>query len=133
MKKNILLIACMAAGIIFMTTGVYAEEQAVNDESIQVDKISYENTPVNKLGRGMINTATCWAEIPREVFEVSKAHDPLTGLTLGAAEGLLTGLLRGATGVYDAVTCIIPPYNKPIMQPEYALASADKATKSYLW
>lgn len=104
-----------------------------NNYSIDGNNISYENSPVNKLGRGLINTATCWAEVPASVAKVSEQSDPFIGTTLGAVEGVFTGILRGITGLFEAVTFVIPPYNKPIMEPEYALKSADDNLKEYLW
>lgn len=128
MKKNILLMISAAITILGLAVNVYANDQAnQGNNGINVNKINYTETPVNKLARGLINTATCWAEVPAGVFKVSKEKDPFTGLTLGTAEGLCNSLLRGLTGVYDTVTFIIPPYNKPIMNPEYALSSADQA------
>jgi len=97
-----------------------------------MNKVNYDNTALNKLGRGLINTGTCWMEIPTSIFKVSKEKDPLTGTTLGTAEGLVNGVLRGLTGIFDTVTFILPPYNKPLMNPEYVLQEADQATKDYL-
>lgn len=119
-----------------LLTDIYAESEVDTgnyDETIETSEIKYTNSPVNKLGRGVVNTATCWAEIPAEIFAVSKDSDPVAGCTLGLAKGIFTGLLRGLTGIYDAVTFLIPPYNKPLMEPEYALQSVDQKQKEYLW
>lgn len=137
MKSRIILLTCVftLAISMFFTTGIYAYEydyDAYTGEAIK-DDISYKNTPINKLGRGTINTATCWAEVPARVFKVSNKYDPLTGLTLGTVEGVFSGIFRGLTGIFDAVTFLIPPYNKPVMQPEYALARLDGEIEDYLW
>ena len=100
---------------------------------IDLSNIEYDNSPANKLGRGLINTATCWAEVPGEVARVSKEKDPLIGFTLGLAQGVMNTIIRGAVGIYDTLTCVIPPYNKPELQPEYALQSADESFREYLW
>ena len=100
---------------------------------IDADTINYENTAVNKLGRGVINTATAWAEIPAEVAKVSRERDPLLGATLGVVEGTITGVIRGVSGLIDAFTFFMPPYDKPCMKPEYALTRADREFKEYLW
>jgi len=131
MKKNILWIPCLMLGIFFMAINVYADNQrytnSEDEDTVQVDEISYSNTPLNKLERGIINGATFWAEVPAKVFKVSKEQDPVLGLTLGTVEGTFNGILRGLTAIFDVVTCIIPPYNKPLMEPGYALTSADRA------
>lgn len=136
MKKT-LRIFCIAILVLSILTNAGAEEAEikVTDQSyaIDTDNIQYENSPVNKLGRGVINTATCWAEVPAAVAKVSKDSDPALGCTLGVVEGVFNGILRGITGIFDAVTFVIPPYNKPIMEPEYALKSADQKMREYLW
>ncbi|MDD4953429.1 MAG: exosortase system-associated protein, TIGR04073 family [Candidatus Omnitrophica bacterium] len=153
MRIRTILLACVVGAVVSMLAmaGAYANDQDIyydSDnqdiyydgdyhhiyyDSIVADDIAYENSPINKLGRGTINTATCWAEVPARVFEVSNRHDPLTGFTLGTVEGVFTGIFRGLTGIFDAVTFIIPPYDEPIMQPEYALTRADREIKEYLW
>lgn len=100
---------------------------------IDADTINYENTALNKLGRGVINTATAWAEIPAEVCKVSRERDPFLGATLGVVEGTITGVIRGVSGLIDAFTFFMPPYDKPMMKPEYALNHADEQFKEYLW
>jgi putative exosortase-associated protein (TIGR04073 family) len=126
--KKALLIVCIGVITLSMAIKSYAQETSEpssdNSALIDADKIPYERTPLNKLGRGLINTVTCLVEVPAEAYKVSDEKDPLVGCTLGVAEGFVTALLRGLTGLYDTVTFVIPPYNKPIMQPEYALDSA---------
>lgn len=139
MKKAIFIY--LALVLIFLSDAkIYAQEDELEPSggsdqtyAIQSEKINYENTPLNKLGRGLINTTTFWVEIPAQVCVVSKEKDPATGLTLGAAEGLVTGLLRGTVGLFDTLTCVIPPYNKPLMNPEYGYNSADAKMRETLW
>lgn len=109
------------------------EMDEVQNGGIQADRIDYGKSPLNKLGRGATNLVTCWAEIPATAIRVSQEKDPALGWTVGVAEGVFTALLRGATGLFDTVTCVIPPYDKPLMQPEYALNDLDKEQKEYLW
>jgi putative exosortase-associated protein (TIGR04073 family) len=116
---------------------VYADsdmdQSGCTSEAINSEAMGYEQTPVNKLSRGVINTATCWAEIPADVARVSKATNPIVGVTYGAVQGLFTGVVRGLLGVVDVATFFIPPYDKPLMEPEYAYERADKNMKDYLW
>jgi putative exosortase-associated protein (TIGR04073 family) len=113
--------------------GAYAEEASDDGAWVDSRTIDYTNSAVNKLGRGIINTATCWAEIPGQIAEVSRKQDPVIGWTLGLVEGTCTALVRGVTGIVDILTFAAPPYDKPNMKPEYALTSADEKIKKYLW
>jgi len=103
------------------------------DNALDSDYISYDNTPVRKLTRGVTNTAFCWAEIPADVAKTSKATDPILGVTYGAVKGVFTGVTRGLLGIVDTLTFFVPPYDKPLMQPEYAYTRADEKMKDYLW
>jgi putative exosortase-associated protein (TIGR04073 family) len=132
MKNMGIFMVLVAVCIMALAANVYASELISQDDTIQSNNVNSNNTALNKLGRGLINTGTCWAEIPASIFKVSKEKDPLVGTTLGTAEGIVNGVWRGLTGIFDAVTFAIPPYNKPLMKPEYALAGADQATKDYL-
>ncbi|MDD2689194.1 MAG: exosortase system-associated protein, TIGR04073 family [Candidatus Omnitrophica bacterium] len=136
MKKQLYILCSVILALSLLTPADAQEVQTeVTDYGYSIDNnnINYENSPVNKLGRGLINTATCWAEVPASVARVSEQTDPFVGTTLGAVEGVFTGILRGITGLFEAVTFVIPPYNKPIMEPEYALKSADDNLREYLW
>jgi len=100
---------------------------------IDRDNISFVNSPVNKLERGIINMATFWMEIPAEIAKVSKEQDPALGVTVGAVNGVIISAVRGATGVYDTVTFPVASYSKPAMKPEYAWQAADEKIKAWLW
>jgi putative exosortase-associated protein (TIGR04073 family) len=81
----------------------------------------YQNTPVNKLGRGVSNILTFYLEIPASMLQTCKCHgDSFASLLTGTLKGVVTALYRGLTGVCDTITFFAPPYDKPIMQPEYA-------------
>lgn len=80
-------------------------------------------TPVNKLIRGAINCLTCLLELPASIWDVSRNKGVVSGCTLGLADGVFTSFVRLATGALDAATFIIPPYDKPLLKPEYALQS----------
>lgn len=135
--KHILLISIAVIFALTMAINVNAQDNKADtedsDASIAVSEIQYDNSPMNKLGRGAVNTATCWAEIPAQVCRVSKDKDPFLGATLGLLEGGVTTIIRGVTGIIDFVTFFAPPYDKPLMEPEYALKSADDEFKEYLW
>ena len=80
---------------------------------------AYANTAVSKAGDGMINAVTCWTDIPKEVVRVNQEENVLMAATVGLGGGIFYGVTRGVSGVYDMATFGIPPYNDPVMQPEY--------------
>ena len=89
-----------------------------------------EGSPmIEKMGQGMINTATSWVDIPRKMTEVSSEKDILAGCTVGFGEGLALGLTRGISGVYDMTTSGISSDEKPLMKPEYTVTHPDQGFK----
>lgn len=133
MKKAVLILSLSFFVLVAMLS-VHAEESKkpeAQKESrgalIDTRDMRYEKSPLNKLGRGLINTVTCLVETPAGIYRVSSTKGAIVGWTLGFAEGLFTSFLRGASGIFDAVTFIVPPYNKPLMQPEYAVDSFDES------
>jgi putative exosortase-associated protein (TIGR04073 family) len=91
---------------------------------------TYGKTPFNKLTRGVLNMSTFYLEVPANVIRVGKEkNDYFIGATIGTAQGFFACMLRALTGVYDTVTFVIPPYNRPVMQPEYAVQSIEEAQK----
>lgn len=109
-----------------------------NDRGATIDAnrdFAYKKSPLNKLGRGAINLVTCWAEVPAQFFKVSAAtpdDNTVAGALVGFPQGALIGLVRGATAIYDICTFPIPPYDKPVMKPEYAIQHADAETDNYM-
>ncbi len=97
------------------------------------DEIAYNQTPINKLERGIINMATFWLELPAEVAKVSKEQDPAAGATVGVVNGVCTSAVRGATAIYDTATFFVPSYTKPAIKPEYAWKAADDKIRALFW
>ena len=130
-----------AAVVFFLAINVYAQTGsdtqnaqciAPDDQgSFDTDRINYTKSPLNKLGRGALNTGTCFLEIPAGIYQVSQCKGPICGWTLGMAQGFVTTLLRGATGLFDVLTFAIPPYNKPILKPEYAWQNLVEKEQAY--
>lgn len=133
MKRKVILFACIMVLVFCAFVISYAEDEQGSGYAYEPDKVTYDNTPMSKLNRGVVNVATFWAEIPADVAKVSKEKDPLAGCTLGVAQGTFNAIVRGFTGVFDAVTFFAPPYNKPMMKPEYAVNRADDNIREYLW
>jgi len=128
--KRILLV-CLALVFIFSLAGAYAQDYET--KALDEEKVDFEKTAVNKLGRGLVNTATCWAEIPAEVARISNEKDPVIGATLGVLQGTILTIVRGASGLFDILTSPFGPYDKPLVKPDYAVTRADKEIKDYLW
>lgn len=131
MKVKAILFACIMLVVFCIFAVSYADDG--QGYGYEPDKVSYDNSPMNKLDRGIANTATFWAELPADVCKVSREKDPLSGVTIGAVQGTFNAIVRGCTGIFDIVTFFAPPYNKPIMKPEYAINRADEQIKEYLW
>jgi hypothetical protein len=52
---------------------------------------------------------------------------------MGLLQGTVLTLVRGVTGLFEVLTFVVPPYDKPIMEPEYAIKEADENLQEYLW
>jgi len=78
-----------------------------------------DQNAITKLARGFTNAVGCWLELPKQIYLTSKEENAYIGATYGFVKGLgMTGY-RLADGVFETVTCVIPPYNKIIVEPEY--------------
>jgi len=102
-----------------------------NNSRAFLDKVNntqeaYADTPADKIGIGILNTATSWTDIPREVGRTTGESNVLAGITVGLSEGIVSSVARGASGVIDATTFGLPPYNKPLMEPEYKVKNPEK-------
>lgn len=84
---------------------------------------AYAENAGDKLTRGLVNVGTGWIELPKRINEVSKETNPLAGLLLGSIKGAGYALVRTSAGGFDALTFLIPPYDKLLMKPKYAFES----------
>jgi putative exosortase-associated protein (TIGR04073 family) len=139
--KNLILILSVLVLVFGSLTIGYCYYNEVDDEytftsppmQFDRDEISFADSPINKLERGIINMATFWMEIPAEVAKVSNEHDLAAGATVGVVNGVIISAIRGATAIYDTATFSVPSYTKPIMKPEYAWKVADDKIRAWLW
>lgn len=155
--KKILVLVCMAVIILPMAINIYAQPlEAPNIASgsliaplqrsekvtifsssflkdINPKEDAYTDTPIDKMGMGAINTATSWADIPKQVSEVSQQENIFLGLTMGFGQGLVVGLARGMSGIVDMTTCGLPPYDETLMKPEYKVQQPEKEFKVALF
>ena len=88
--------------------------------------VSYaENNAFSKLGRGAANTLTGWLEIPKNIYEVSTARNPLMGISWGLIKGLGWGIARTSVGLYEVATFPfpIPKDYGPIIRPDFVIGT----------
>ena len=111
----VLLVVVLAFGV--GSIG-YAAEKAVESDTTAPQ---HDATAGTKLGNGLGNVLTGWMEIPRKINEVSEEQGAFAGITVGTLTGSFFGIGRTAAGAVDAVTFVIPPYDKPIVEPNYGL------------
>lgn len=89
----------------------------------------YENTPVEKMGDGVLNTTTAWMDIPKEISRTAQEDNFFLGMTLGFGRGLAYGVGRGLSGAYQVATCGLPPYDQRTVKPEYKSDNPQKELK----
>ena len=79
---------------------------------------------VTKLFRGIVNAATGWIEIPKQISITWQANGPGVGMTWGLIKGLGFAVARSVAGGYEIATfpMPIPEGYRPIMHPEYVLS-----------
>lgn len=108
MLRKLAVLVIVAATLGLAMSG-YAQEPAA----------AQDHNAGTKLAQGVVNGVTFPIEFPKQIYLTTKSDNILSGLTFGMAKGICYGLLRLASGVYDTVTCVIPPYGKVQMEPKY--------------
>ena len=75
---------------------------------------------MKKLGRGLLNSFTCWMELPLAWVDYADQRDPFTAVVFGTADGIVKSVDRAAGGVYETVFFAVPSprYYKPVLDPE---------------
>lgn len=82
-----------------------------------------EYNAASKLGRGLANIFTGWAEIPAEISRVVQKKGELAAIFVGPVVGLCKAVERTAVGFYDTITFPfpLPRGYKPVMEPEFVM------------
>jgi len=95
-------------------------------------KSCFAAEPLRKLGRGLVNVITGIVEIPKKVILTSRKEGIKKGFTTGLKEGAKAGLVRTASGIYEALTFPIPaPANyEPMVSPEFVFEEWDNEPKA---
>ncbi|MDO8536550.1 MAG: exosortase system-associated protein, TIGR04073 family [Candidatus Omnitrophota bacterium] len=89
---------------------------------LNIASASYAQSMASKLNRGLINIATGWFEIPKNMSAATAKHDFVSAFFIGLPKGCWMAIVRTGAGVYDTVTFPVPmpkDYN-PILEPEFA-------------
>ncbi|MBM3244648.1 MAG: exosortase system-associated protein, TIGR04073 family [Candidatus Omnitrophica bacterium] len=130
----VLIITFMLAPMLYAQTGEVAATGALNLKNfnnyinsaverdmnlVKATEDAYYDSPADKLGTGMINAATAWADIPQQIGKTTGEHNVLVGMTYGFGKGIVSGIKRGVSAAYDMSTCGLPPYDKPMVRPEF--------------
>lgn len=87
---------------------------------------------VTKLFRGIVNAATGWIEIPKQVSLEWQDKGPARGVTVGFAKGLGWAVARSVVGAYEIITFPVPVPEgyRHIMEPEYVLSDMESGASS---
>ena len=102
---------------------------AISSSPVQAAAGDPEKYPVSleqKLGAGLINTATGWVELIKTPIAISKKDGLGMGLTVGLAKGIVNTVGRTFWGVFDVVTFILP--TKPMVEPHVIWQDFDTET-----
>jgi putative exosortase-associated protein (TIGR04073 family) len=91
---------------------------AVSLTAFAADEPAKDQNAGTKLIRGATNLGLCWLEPVKQAYLVSKEENAYIGLTYGIVKGVGVGAFRLVDGVFETVTCVIPPYDKILVEPE---------------
>ena len=106
---------------------VLALVMAISSAPVQAaDGEKYPVSLEQKLGAGLVNTATGWLELAKSPIVISKNEGLGMGLTVGLAKGLVNTIGRTFWGVFDVVTFILP--TKPMIEPHLIWQDFDTET-----
>ena len=77
-----------------------------------------EPGPINKLSYGLGNLVTGVVEIPKQIgASFQKDHNGFEAMTTGLLRGVVYFVGRTLAGAVDTVFFMIPPFDKPLMEP----------------
>jgi putative exosortase-associated protein (TIGR04073 family) len=98
---------------------VQAEDGTVTGQEPEVPSLLHQIGM--KLGRGIANFATGWAEIPKQIYVVGQNQGWMTGALRGSVDGLGMFVARTVAGAYEIVSfpVPIPPHYQPLLQPDF--------------
>ncbi len=71
---------------------------------------------ISMLVRGGTNIATCWFEVPKQIYVVSQQRDAGAGILFGPLKGACFAIARLGAGIYEGTLFFLPKY-EPVMDP----------------
>lgn len=88
---------------------------------LNIASVGYAQDMGRKLFRGVINIASGWIELPKNVYVIGMEHDFASGMVIGIPKGILMAVVRTGAGIYDTLTFPIsfPKDYKPVLEPEF--------------
>lgn len=97
------------------------------------DSPKYGEKAGGMLGRGLLNVATCFVDIPVQVVNGAKKNKPeFVGAVGGLATGALCTVLRAASGVLDVAGSWVPGFHGVPVSRSYDNCLASKAETDYV-
>ncbi len=111
----------LAVAVLMMVAAVAAAERpAFADEGTQ----DTGRLVATKFFRGIVNAATGWMEIPKQMIQTSQTSGAAKGWTWGFAKGIGFAVARSVMGAYEIITFPIPAPEgyRAVMHPEYVLS-----------
>jgi putative exosortase-associated protein (TIGR04073 family) len=88
---------------------------------LNIASASYAQDMGRKLFRGVINMASGWVELPKNVYVIGMEQSFASGMVIGVPKGILMAAVRTCAGIYDTLTFPIafPKGYKPVLEPEF--------------
>ncbi len=109
--KKLLLMSLLLSAFVVLEPGCATADQ---QPEVIVEKMAV------KLVRGVTNTLTSIAEIPKQTFLTGRDMGAV-GYVIGPVKGVGMTLYRAIIGVTEVVFCMVPQpgYYDPMIDPEY--------------
>lgn len=99
MNNKRLFIACVLGSALLSTGPAYAQEH------------DYLSGLTCKFSQGLLNTATGFIELPKNIINISQDENIFVGLTWGVVRGALHTVSRTVVGAAELITSPIPTDN----------------------
>ena len=86
---------------------------------LTVSAPAYADHAGDKLFRGVVNAATGWLELPKNIIETTQKTEGnfFVGITWGTLKGVGATLARTGAGAWEVATFIFPSYESVINPP----------------
>jgi len=105
MKKQLFVLAFVLSAVI-SAPNAHAENIWDMAESDQ-----YGKKFAGMLGRGLINAASCFVDIPVHIVRETQEGPPLVGTLTGIGSGAACTVLRAGSGIIDVAGSWVPGFN----------------------